>query len=244
MKRNTFGLTLLGTLGAIIFTVIYALILTTVARVTLSLGFGDRVCLALLDNTTTYIFIAFVVFEIIFFVWLFSTLAKEKEQTQSKMLGGRTIGEKPEKLRFTFTKPTKIAALIGAIALLIIIALNAGVYTEISEEGITKRVFVTTDEYTWNDTNRYFLTCDESATLKFTLQMDDGTSVELFASSNSCSDKFTEKYADILTFAGYISDTLDASEKNIRKEIVGLEYMEKYYSSDEEVWAKISRIIE
>ena len=244
MKKNTVLLTFIGTVGAIAFTVVYAIIMSVVARLFFSVRFGDEVVFALLENTTTFIIAAFIIFEVVFFVWLFTSMAKEKNDKQDgKLLGGKSIeGNKKQKL--TLTKPAKLAGLAAIVILIGMVIFNASVYTEVSKDSIKQKAFVTTKEYTWDEVYRYSLSCDESATLKFTVQMNDGKSFEMFATSNSCSDKFLEEFGDMLTYAGYLSDTLDAGERKVLKDIIGLEYMEQYFKENNEAWAKINRIIE
>ena len=249
MKKNTALLTLIGTVGAIAFTALYAIIMTVVARLSFSVKFGDRVVFALLENTTTFIIAAFVIFEIVFFVWLFTSMAKEKSDKQDgKLIGGSSIeGNKKQKL--TLTKPAKISGLAAIVILIGMVIFNANIYTEVSKDSIKQKAFATTQEYTWDEVYRYTLSCDESATLKFTVQMKNGKAFEMFTSSNTCSDKFFEEFEDMLTYAGYLADTLDAQNHKILREIQGREYMEKYFKESDdpkaqEAWVKISRIIE
>ena len=248
MKKNTVLLTLIGTVGAIVFTVVYAIIMSVVSRLSFSVRFGDEVVFALLGNTTSFIIAAFVIFEIVFFVWLFTSMAKEKSDKQDgKLIGGKTIEKKDTKL--TLTKATKISGLAAIIILVGMIVVNANFYTEVSKDSIKQKAFVTTNEYTWDDVYRYSLSYDESDMLKFTVQMNDGKAFQILSSSNSCSDKFFEEFGDMLSYAGYLADRLDSGERKVQKDIVGLEYMEQHFKESDdpkaqEAWVKINRIIE
>lgn len=243
MKKNTFLLTLIGTVGAVAFTLVYYLIMTLVLRLCFSLRVGDASVFALLENTAGFTIAAFAIFEIVFFVWLFTFLAKEKSDKQDAMLlGGRTLGGKKTKL--TLTKPAKIAGLAAVIILIGMVVVHANVYTEVSKDSVKQKSFVTTKEYTWDEVYRYSLSCDTDGSLKFTVQMTDGKAFEIFSGSNTCSDKFFEEFGDMLTYAGYLSDRLDTGERKIQKDIIGLEYMKQYYAESGEVWDKINRIVE
>lgn len=240
MKKNTVLLTLAGTVGAIILTVLYALLITSTARLVFSSKFEGKVAFALLDNTTTYIITSFVVFEAIFFIWLFTSLAKEKSDKQNGRLSGTLDNVKKSKGRLSLS--VKIAGIAGIVILLGMLVANFSVYTEVSETSIKKKAFFTTREYTWDDVYRYSMTCDESANLRYTVQMKDSSSYEFFKASNSCSDEFTDKYGNMLSFAKYLSDTFDSGERFILKEISGADYMEKFYGNDA-AWKDISHII-
>ncbi len=243
MKKNTFLLTIIGTAASILLTVIYALLLNLTARLSFSAFAPDAPVIVLRENTMAFIAVAFFIFEIIFFVCLFSSMAKEKSDKQDGvLLGGKSIdGNKKTKL--SLTKTTKIAGIAGLLILVGMLVFNAGVYTEVSKDSIKKKVFVTTNEYTWDDVYRYTFSCDENATLKYTVQMDDGKSFQILVSSNSCSEEFTEEFGDVLTFAYYLSCEFESSDRQIIKDIVGLEYMEQYYKSNEANWSKIEKII-
>ena len=243
MKKNTFLLTIIGTAASIILTVIYTLLMNLTAKFSFSARASDIAVIALREHTMVFIAVAFFIFEIIFFVCLFSSMAKEKSDKQDgKLLGGKSIdGNKKTKL--SLTKTTKIAGIAGIVVLLGMLAFNSGVYTEVSKDSIKKKVFVTTDEYTWDEVYRYSFSCDENANLKYTVQMDDGKSFQILVSSNSCSEQFTEEFGDVLSFAYYLSCEFESSDKQIIKDISGIEYMEQYYKSNEANWSKIEKII-
>ena len=244
MKKNSFLLTLIATVGAIVFTVIYAAVLLLVGRFSFNLQSGDLAAVALQSNSSAYIIAAFLIFEGVFFLWLFTSMAKEKSDKQDgKLLGGRTLDGKKE-AKLTLTKTTKVAGLAAMVILVGMIVINAGFYTEVSGDSIKQKAFVTTKEYTWDEVYRYSLSCDETGNLKYTVQMTDGKAFVIFPSSNTSSDKFIKEYGDMLTYAGCLSDKLDNGERKVQKDIVGLEYMKQYYSESNEVWSKINRIIE
>ncbi len=238
-KKNTFLLTLVGTFGAIVCTVVYALLLSLLANVIFSQRFGDACAVALLPNQMTYIVLAFAVFEIVFFVWLFSTLAKEKSDRQDGIISS---DKKPRLNIFT-----KVGILCGALILVFVSVLSVTAYTSVSEDGVTRKNLFVSDKYTWDDVYKYELLCDESANISFVLQFTDGTTTELFTSTNSCSDKFSVKYGDMLSFAGYISDTLDSQDRIVGKSIsdASIKNLEKFFkSSSPATWEKIQKIIE
>lgn len=245
MKKNTFVLTLLGTLGAIILTVIYALILTGTSNLVFSARFGDSSAFAILENTISYIAVAFFTFEIIFFVWLFSSLAQDKTNTQNaSLLNGKKLADLSDKKQNKkITKATKISALAGIVILVCMTVANLSIYTEVTSDKICKHTFFTSKEYSYSDVYRYSLSCDENATLKFTLQMRDGSSFELLQSTNTCSDSFSEEYTDMLSFAGHLTEKLEAADRTVPKNIVGKENIEKFYSSSDSTWNKILKII-
>ncbi|MBE6547417.1 MAG: potassium-transporting ATPase subunit C [Ruminococcaceae bacterium] len=235
MKRNGFLLTLVGTFGSIILTIIYALALTGIAKLIFSWRRNGESVLALMPNTTTYIIVAFFVFEIVFFVWLFSTMAKEKEDKfDGKLLNDKKAGKK-------LTKSTKIAGLAGIVVLIAMIACNAGIYTEVSKNSIKKKVFFSTQEYTWDDVYRYTLACDDEKVLTYSVQMQDGTTFELFQKSNSCSEEFETEFEDILSYAVYLSNILDTRD-NILKDVDDPD-IEAFYKEHGD-WQKIKQIIE
>lgn len=244
MKKNTFVLTLLGTLGAIALTVIYALILTGASNAVFTAHFGDRSAFAILENTIAYIAVSFFTFEIIFFVWLFSSLARDKTDAQnSGLLGGKSLIDTKNSQKKKITKSTKISILAGILILVCMLIANFTIYTEVTSDTICKHTLFSSKEYSYSDVYRYSLSCDESATLKFTIQMRDGTSFELLQSTNTCSDSFSDEYGDMLSFVGHLTEKLENSDRAIPKSIVGMEYMEKFYSSSDATWSKISKII-
>lgn len=240
MKKNSALLALFGTVGAIILTVLYALLITGSAKLVFSLRLKGAVAFAILSNTATYIITAFIIFEVIFFIGLFTTLAKEKSDKQDGKMLGRISDN--GKHRGKLSLATKISAVVGVVILLGMLVANFSVYTEVSETSIKKKSFFTTRQYCWDDVYRYSLTCDESADLKFTVQMKDSTSFEFFKNSNSCSDEFLDKYENMIAFARYLSDTFDSSERYIQKNVSGAEYMEKYYG-EIDAWQDIRHII-
>ncbi len=243
MKKNTFLLTIIGTVASIVLTVIYTLLMNLTASLSFAAFAPDAPVIALREHTTIFIIGAFLVFEVIFFIYLFSAMAKEKSDKQDGvLLGGRSIDDK-KKSKITLSKTTKIAGIVGIALLVGMLAFNAGVYTEVSKDSIKKKTFITTQEYTWDDVYRYTFSCDENAELKYSVQMTDGKSFQILVSSNSCSEEFTEEFGDVLTFAYYLSCEFESSDRQIIKDIVGLEYMEQYYKSNETNWSKIEKII-
>lgn len=243
MKKNTFILTVIGTVASILLTVVYTLLLNLMASLSFSAFAPDAPVIALRENTMFFIFGAFLIFEIIFFVYLFSSMAKEKSDKQDGvLLGGKSINNK-KKSKITLTKTTKIAGVVGIVILVGMLAFNAGIYTEVSKDSIKKKTFITTQEYTWNDVYRYTFSCDENAELQYTVQMTDGKSFQILVSSNSCSDEFIEEFGDVLTFAYYLSCEFENCDRKIIKDIVGLEYMEQHYKPNESDWSKIEKII-
>lgn len=243
MKKNTFLLTIIGTVASIVLTVIYTLLLNLTASLSFKAIAPNIAVIALREHTTLFIIAAFLIFEVIFFIYLFSIMAKEKSDKQDGvLLDGNSINNKKNH-KITLTKTTKIAGVLGIVLLVGMLVFNAGVYTEVSKDSIKTKVFITTQEYTWDEVYRYTFSCDENAELKYTVQMTDGKSFQILVSSNSCSEEFTQEFGDVLTFAYYLSNEFENSDKQIIKDIVGLEYMEQYYKSNEANWSKIEKII-
>lgn len=241
MKKNTFLLTVVGTFSAVVLTVIYACIMTGITKLSFSVRLGDEASFALIENTVSYIPIGFFIFEIIFFVWLFSSLAQDKNSTQdAKLLGAKIT---PSQTRLSITNVAKISAVIGVIILISLIIVNVNVYTEFTPNVVKDKTFFKEKEYSYADVYRYSFSCDENATLKYTVQMRDGTSFELLQTTNSCSDKFIEEYGDMLSFAGYLSEKFDSGETTVLKEIKGIEYMKEYYGNTNSTWNKLNKII-
>lgn len=237
MKKNVLLLTAVGTLGSIILTLVYMLIMSLTSRFAFSLRFGDEAVFAIMGNQKTYILMAFVIIEIVFFVWLFSSMSQEQNS--------RLYPKKEEKKKgIVITKAAKFSAVCAGIMLIFMLVANVFIYTEFSKESIKEKVFFSTEEYTWDEIYFYTLSCDENANLTFSIETNDKTVYEIFKSGNSCSDKFTEEFGDMLSYAAYLSDTLDNRGEMVVKKIEGQEYLEKFYSSDENVWSKVQRIIE
>ncbi len=236
-------MTIIGTVTSILLTVIYVLLLNITASLSFSAFAPDIAVIALREHTTVFIITAFLIFEVIFFIYLFSIMAKEKSDKQDGvLLDGNSIDNKKNH-KIILTKTTKIAGALGIVLLVGMLVFNAGVYTEVSKDSIKKKVFITTQEYTWDEVYRYSFSCDENANLQYTVQMTDGKSFQILVSSNSCSEEFTQEFGDVLTFAYYLSCEFESSDRQIIKDIVGLEYMEQYYKSNETNWSKIEKII-
>lgn len=238
MKKNFFLLTAVGTLGSIVLTLIYMLIMSLISRLVFSLRFGDEAVFATMGDLKTYVLIAFVIIEIIFFVWLFSSMSQEQ--------GNKFYPAKKEEKKsgIVITKATKVCAACAGLLLAFMIVANVCIYTEFSKDSIKQKNFFSTKEYTWDKVYFYTLSCDENADITFSIETNDKTVYEILGSVNSCSDKFTEEFGDILSYASYVSDILDSQGEMVGKKIEGREYFEKFYSSDEKVWAKIQSIIE
>ena len=231
-KRNGFLTTVLGTLLSIAAAVIFTLIMSFSSRLIFSVRFGDRPVMALLSNSVAYIFVAFIIYEVVFFVWLFCKMSDEKR----KEAGGKGL-----------KKPVLIAALAALIISVCMIIANSAVYTEISEDSITDRSLFSEKKYTIEDVYRYSLSCDSEGTLKYTIWTDDGNSFELFEGANTRSEEFTAKYGDgLIHFASVLSDKFDSSEVYIEKVISEstLTYLERYYSQGDSVWEDILKIIQ
>ena len=221
--------TLLGTLAVLVATVIYAVISSLICNLILTSRFASETVCALLPLSVTVIGVAFVLFEIAFFL-LF--LAKAK--------AGESEGKKLKKL---FRTAAPIC--IGVALLLSIVSANT--YTKLTDASISKVCFTEYKSYTWKDRNdvlRFTLACDENGSLTYTVTMKDGERIELFGGVNSQSDSFAEKYGNPYGYAAYLTKEFRNSEYIIDERITGEEYMERFYKeSYPEIWTHLESII-
>ena len=221
--------TLLGTLIVLIATALYAVISSLLCNLILSSRFADETACALLPLSFTVIGIAFVLFEIAFFL-LFLGKAKESD-TESKKL----------------KKLFRIAAPICVGIALLLSVISANTYTKLTDTSISKVCFSEYKSYTWNDRNdvmRFTLACDENGNLTYTVTMKDGERIELFGSVNSQSNTFKEKYGNPYGYAAYLTKEFRNSIYIIDERITGEEYMEQFYKETyPEIWTHLESII-
>ena len=221
--------TLIGTLVVLVATAIFAVISSLLCNLIISSRFVGETACALLPLSITVIGIAFVLFEIAFFL-LFLGKAKESEAE----------GKKLKKL-------FKIAAPVCVGIALLLSIVSANTYTKLTESTISKVCFTEYKSYTWNGRNdvmRFTLACDENGSLTYTVTMKDGERIELFGSVNSQSDSFKEKYGNPYGYAAYLTKEFRESEYIIDERITGEEYMKQYYKdSYPEIWTHLESII-
>ena len=221
---------ILGTLVVIVATVVYAIVSSLINNLFVSLRLGESTDCALLPMTMTGITVAFVLFEIVFVLWLVKK--------------GRKGSEDEKRTALIF----RIALITALAASLLFACVGANTYTRLSDDSISKVVFIEQKIYKWNDKNnvmRYTLACSSEGSLSYTVTMKDGEKIELFGSVNSCTEEFIEKYENLYGYAAYLSNEFESSENAIIEgRIIGAEYMEKYYKdTDSVIWKYLNQII-
>ena len=221
---------ILGTLVVIVATVVYAIVSSLINNLFVSLRLGESADCALLPMTMTGITVAFVLFEIVFVLWLVKK--------------GRKGSEDEKRTALIF----RIALITALAASLLFACVGANTYTRLSDDSISKVVFIEQKIYKWNDKNnvmRYTLACSSEGSLSYTVTMKDGEKIELFGSVNSCTEEFIEKYENLYGYAAYLSNEFESSENAIIEgRIIGAEYMEKYYKdTDSVIWKYLNQII-
>ena len=220
---------ILGTLVVIVATVVYAIVSSLINNLFVSLRLGESADCALLPMTMTGITVAFVLFEIVFVLWLVKK--------------GRKGSEDEKRTALIF----RIALITALAASLLFACVGANTYTRLSDDSISKVVFIEQKIYKWNDKNnvmRYTLACSNEGRLSYTVTMKDGEKIELFGSVNSCTEEFIEKYENLYGYAAYLSNEFESSENAIIEgRIIGAEYMEKYYKdTDSVIWKYLNQI--
>ena len=221
---------ILGTLVVIVATIVYAIVSSLINNLFVSLRLGESADCALLPMTMTGITVAFVLFEIVFVLWLVKK--------------GRKGSEDEKRTALIF----RIALITALAASLLFACVGANTYTRLSDDSISKVIFIEQKSYKWNDKNnvmRYTLACSNEGRLSYTVTMKDGEKIELFGSVNSCTEEFIEKYENLYGYAAYLSNEFESSENAIIEgRIIGAEYMEKYYKdTDSVIWKYLNQII-
>lgn len=224
-KNKGCGSWIFGTLLVLVGVVAYVLLLGLLNRICAGIRLGDSVACELLTFSVTGTVIAFIIYEIIFITW----------QIKLDNVGGESENK---------TKQLFRTVLVVGICLSLLMAIvSANTCTELREDSFSKVCFVEYKSYRVENVYRYTLSCDANGNLSYTLTMRDGEKIELFDNVNSCSNEFVEKHSSLYGYAAYISEKLENSELIVERKIVGVEYMEKYYSENEEIWQALQRMI-
>ncbi len=220
---------MLGTLVVLVATAAYAVISSLLCNVIVSSRFGSETACALLPLSLTVIGVAFVLFEMVFFVFL---LVRVKN--------GEAEGIKLKKL-------FKIIAPVCVGIALIMSVVSANTYTKLTDTSISKVCFAEYKSYSWterNDVIRFTLACDENGSLTYTVTMKDGERIELLGGVNSQSDSFKEKYGNPYAYSAHLTKEFRESEYIIDERITGEQNMEKFYKEAyPEIWAHLESII-
>ena len=240
-KKNGFLSGMLGTLFVILGVVGYAIISILLNRLFIGIRFDGEVAGAIMTMYVTGIIGAFVLYEAIFITWL---IKLSREETRE----GDTDGSMKRLLRI-------VAAICVSLSVLVAVV-SANTFTELREDSISKVCFVTTKEYTWdesrNDVLRYSFVCDENGGIIFSITMKDGEVVEILGGVNSISDGFREKYdADkvgLFKYAADLAEQFKSSGYLIEARITeaSIENVKKTYGDNEDttlLWEQIERII-
>ena len=215
----------LGTVYVLLGVVGYAIISLLLNRIFTS-DQGESSC-HVMTFYGTGIAIAFFLYEIIFIVWQIklSVIAQGKGDPAR------------------FTKILKIVAAASISLSLIFAIIGANTYTLCKNDKISKVCFVTTNEYTWNNVSRFILSCNENGTLEYTVRMKDGEAIEIFNTVNTCSDEFLEEHKSLSGYAAYLTNEFRNSGFIIEEQIIGEEYMEKFFKEKTDVWENLQIII-
>lgn len=240
-KRNGFLSGMLGTLFVLLGVVGYAIISILLNRLFIGIRFDGEVAGAIMTMYVTGIVAAFVLYEAIFITWLIK-LSREETREYDK------DGSMKRLFRI-------VAAVCVSLSLLLAVVC-ANTFTELREDSINKVCFVTTKEYTWNESRndvlRYSFVCDENGAITFSVTMKDGETVEILGGVNSISDGFREKYdADkvgLFKYAADLAEQFRSSGYLIEARITeaSIENAQKTYGESEDtaiLWEQIERII-
>ena len=220
---------ILGTLIVLLAVGAYAVLSSLISNALISTRFGSDASCALLSLSFTAISVSFVLYEAIFIVW--------------EIKGSKSGDADAVKLKKIF----RIVCVACICLSLLLAVFSANTFTRLDEDSVSKVCFVEYKTYTWEDRNdvlSYSLSCDSEGRLSYLVTMKDGEAVELFASVNSCSDEFIERYENLYGYAAYITQEFKNSEFIIEGKISGKEYMEKFYKDDKpEIWKHLEIII-
>ncbi len=216
---------ILGTLAIIAAVAVYAVLSSLLNNLVITLRLGDKNECALLSLSLIGVFIAFVLFDIIFIVWQWR-LAKKGSEGYAKT-----------------DRLFKIVLAVCLSAVVIFPFISANTYTSLSEDRISKVFFAEYKSYDIDtDISRCTLACTSDGALSYTLTMSDGERIELFGSVSSCGDGFVERYENLYGYASEITEGL--RERGITPRIIGEQYMQDgYRDSHPEVWKYLEQMI-
>ena len=220
--------TLLVIVGVVVFAVVSSLINSLFARIC----FSGQVACGLYPLSLIAVIVAFVAFEAAFIMW--------------QIRGAKSSSRDTEEIK-RITSLTRLVTVLAIIIPLLFSIVSANVYTKCSEKSISKVIFATTDEYRWDtrcDVLCYNLTIDSEGNAGFTVMMNDGEIIDLFANTNSVSDEFNGRFKNLWDYAAYLAKDMSESGYLIEGRISGVENLDKVKEISPDAYPYIKSIVD